>query len=588
MQDVTFDVECYTNYFLAKFKNHETGKIVSIQALDDQKLDRKKLLKVMQSYRTITFNGLNYDLPMISAALAGYSLANLKKLSDEIINEGQPSWVTYRKHDLRDYGFNHIDIKEPSAGVMVSLKLYGGRLGAPKLQDLPIEPSQILSEQDAIDIDKYCENDLDTTWMLYKAQQSQFNLRAQMSEQYSVNLMSKSDAQVAEAVFRHELERQKVRVNKVKLKSDYSFKFNCPSWIQFKSKELNDVLELVKSCEFKLSAAMQPLLPKEINKAFEFNESKYKFGIGGLHSQETKQICKADDDHELFDIDAASFYPFIILGQGLYPKHLTPKFLTVYKSIVDRRIEAKRNGDKTTADSLKITINGSYGKFGSQYSFLFSPDLLIQTTLTGQLCLLMLIEQVESAGAKVMSANTDGIVVYANKKLISDVTAAYSLWELETGFELEQTNYSALYSRDVNNYIAVKPNGEIKGKGVFAETSLMKNPSTPICYEAVKQFLAKGTPITDTIRACTDVTQFLAVRTVKGGALWRGEYLGKTVRWYYSTDNATIHYKTNGNKVPKSDGAKPLMDLTDTLPSDLDVQWYFNECKSILETLGLC
>lgn len=586
MQEVTLDTECYTNYFLAKFKNHTTGKTVSISALNEEKLDRRKLLKIMQSYLTIGFNSINYDLPMVSAAIAGFSLANLKRLSDEIIREGQPSWITYRKHDLRDYGFNHIDIKEPSAGVMVSLKLYGGRLGAPKLQDLPIEPSAILSEQDAKDIDAYCENDLDTTWMLYQAQQSQFTLRTQMSEQYSVNLMSKSDAQVAEAVFRHELERQKVRVNKVTLGKNYSFKFKCPSWIQFKSQELNEVLELVKSCEFKLSAAMQPLLPREINKAFEFNGAKYKFGIGGLHSQESKQICKADENHVLFDIDAASFYPFIILGQGLYPKHLTSRFLDVYKSIVDRRIEAKRNGDKTTADSLKITINGSYGKFGSQYSFLFSPDLLIQTTLTGQLCLLMLIEQVESAGAKVMSANTDGIVVYAHKDNVPDITAAYSLWELETGFELEQTDYVALYSRDVNNYVAVKPNGEIKGKGAFAETSLMKNPSTPICYHAVKCYLAAGTPIIDTIKACNDVTQFLAVRTVKGGAIWREQYLGKTVRWYYSTDNATIHYKTNGNKVPKSYGSKPMMDLTDSIPSDLDYDWYLRECKNILETLG--
>ncbi len=586
MVEVTLDTECYKNYFLVKFKNHDTGKTISISAIDGEKLDRRKLLKIMQTYRTITFNGLNYDLPMISAAIAGYSLESLKKLSDEIILEGQPSWITYRKHELRDYGFDSIDIKEPSAGVMVSLKLYGGRLGAPKLQDLPIEPDHILSEQDAVEIDKYCENDLDTTWMLYQAQQSQFTLRAQMSEQYGVNLMSKSDAQVAEAVFRHELERQKVRVNKVKLKSNYSFKFNCPSWITFNSQELNDVLKLVKSCEFKLSASMQPLLPKEINKAFEFNGAKYKFGIGGLHSQESKQIYRTDDEHVLFDIDVASYYPNIILGQGLYPKHLTPKFLDVYKSIVDRRLEAKRNGDKTTADSLKISINGSYGKFGSQYSFLFSPDLLIQTTLTGQLCLLMLIERVEAAGAKVISANTDGIVVYAHKSKVDAISAAYMLWELETGFELEQTDYIALCSRDVNNYVAVKPNGEIKGKGAFAETSLMKNPSTPICYEAVRQFLASGEPLSNTLNACDDVTQFLAVRTVKGGAVWREDYLGKTVRWYYATDNDIIRYKSNGNKVPKSDGAKPMMDLTEGLPDDLDMSWYLQECKNILETLG--
>lgn len=586
MKTITVDVECYHNYFLAKFKNHVNGKTVSIQSLNDSPLDRHKLLAMMQKHRTIGFNSMNYDLPMISAAIAGWSNARLKKLSDEIILNGQPHWQTYKRHDLKQWGFDHIDIKEPSAGVMVSLKLYGGRLNAPKLQDLPIEPDATISEADAVLLDRYCENDLDTTWLLYAKQSQQFQLRADMSEQYGVDLLSKSDAQVAEAVFRHELEREGVNVQKIKLPSNYSFKFNRPDWLTFKSNKLNEMLDLVMSCEFKLSAAMQPLLPKEINKAFEFNGSMYKFGIGGLHSQESKQIVIADDDHQLFDIDVASYYPNIILGQGLYPKHLTKKFLTVYQSIVDRRIHAKRTGDKVTADSLKISINGSYGKFGSQYSFLFSPDLLIQTTLTGQLCLLMLIERVESTGAKVVSANTDGIVVHCHNDLVDDVTAEYQQWELDTGFELEQTNYKALYSRDVNNYVAVKPDGGVKGKGVFAAPGLTKNPSTPICYEAVRQYLANGLPIDQTILSCDDVTQFLAVRTVKGGARWRDDYLGKTVRWYYSTDNATIHYVSNGNKVPKSDGAKPMMNLTDGVPADIDYQWYINEAKTILETLG--
>ena len=41
--------------------------------------------------------------------------------------------------------------------------------------------------------------------------------------------------------------------------------------------------------------------------------------------------------------------------------------------------------------SKKIQINGSFGKLGSKYSLLYAPDLLLQTTITGQLALLMLI-----------------------------------------------------------------------------------------------------------------------------------------------------------------------------------------------------
>ena len=47
--------------------------------------------------------------------------------------------------------------------------------------------------------------------------------------------------------------------------------------------------------------------------------------------------------------------------------------------------DAKRTGDKVTNEAMKIMINGSFGKFGSKWSVLYSPDLLIQTTVTGQL-----------------------------------------------------------------------------------------------------------------------------------------------------------------------------------------------------------
>ena len=41
-----------------------------------------------------------------------------------------------------------------------------------------------------------------------------------------------------------------------------------------------------------------------------------------------------------------------------------------------------------------------------------------------------------------------------------------------------------------------------------------------------------------------------------------------------------------GNKVPKSDGGKPIMNLDGTLPKDIDYQWYIDEANKILELIG--
>lgn len=252
------------------------------------------------------------------------------------------------------------------------------------------------------------------------------------------------------------------------------------------------------------------------------------------------------------------------------------------------RLEQELSKDTVTADSLKICVNGSVGKLGSKWSCLYSPALLIQVTVTGQLALLMLIEALESDGIPVVSANTDGIVIKCPAAKASLLESHIKLWEFWTGFETEETRYRALYSRDVNNYVAIKPNGDVKTKGAYAGTGLQKSPASEICTEAVVKFLSSRTPIEQTVRGCTDITKFVSIRSVTGGAQWNGEALGKSIRWYYATgQSGAIHYGKNGNKVPKTDGAKPLMQLPDAFPDDVDHGRYINEAHAMLKDLGV-
>ena len=67
----------------------------------------------------------------------------------------------------------------------------------------------------------------------------------------------------------------------------------------------------------------------------------------------------------------------------------------------------------------------------------------------------------------------------------------------------------------------------------------------------------------------------------------RPEYLGKVIRWYYATNSpGPIIYNTNGNHVSLSYGAKPLMTLPDSLPGDIDYEWYERKCADILKDVG--
>jgi len=199
----------------------------------------------------------------------------------------------------------------------------------------------------------------------------------------------------------------------------------------------------------------------------------------------------------------------------------------------------------------------------------------------------MLIEMLEESGITVISANTDGVVSMVRTDQQDLFDALIAAWEMTTGFNTEETEYARLYSKDVNNYIAIKNDGETKLKGIYAPAGLSKNHTNSICTRAVVEYLASGIPLQDTIFGGTDIREFLTIRQVNGGAQYGDDFLGKAVRWYYAIgEKRHISYKTNGNKVARSEGARPCMELLPACPPDLDRMWYVNEANEILGDVG--
>lgn len=120
-----------------------------------------------------------------------------------------------------------------------------------------------------------------------------------------------------------------------------------PAWIGFKTPELQDVLQKVKDTPFAVRGDGVVEMPAFLSEAnIKIGDGVYRMGIGGLHSSESAVVNYSDDEYVLLDRDVTSYYPSIIIGNGLYPKQLGKAFLTVYKGIIDRRVAAKkRAGD---------------------------------------------------------------------------------------------------------------------------------------------------------------------------------------------------------------------------------------------------
>ena len=651
-----FDTEAFPNFWLLKLRpigeQSLSFAIRAGQRLTDQQMAEIRAL--FQTYTVISFNGINYDVAMITGALCGYTPEQLKRINDTMIVDKVRHW------DLglpRWQPTDHIDIMEvaPGAG---SLKQYAGRIHSKKIQDLPYEPDHVLSEPEIAEVTLYCENDLDVLEDLWDALQPQVEQRIALSERYGIDLRSKSDAQLAETLVKALCEDSiGQKIYKQDIDYDMEFKYDVPAYIAYQLPQLQDAVVKVRESTFSLGASGTVEMPYQLDKlAIPIGQSVYRMGIGGLHSSEAVAVHHSDDIFVLRDNDVAAYYPSLILNSGKYPKSLGATFTPVFQGIVDRRIAGKKECQRLTKLGLKntpeytkaavdneggkIQINGSFGKTGSPYSILFAPEMLIQTTVTGQLSLLMLIEWHEHYGIPVVSANTDGIVIKCPRDKVSLSEALISEWQTRTGLEMETVEYRSVYSRDVNNYYAIKSDGSVKRKGEYSTAGLVekKNPDVEICSDAVADYLAKGTPLLYTVAACRDIRKFVTIQKVTGGGmkLWghgprkddkvrdmapvlqakgwvkagrkwvrngqiqdahtayalcfqvqRPEYLGKVVRWYYSTQApGPIVYAKRNAIVSLSYGAKPCMTLPDQFPADIDYGWYLNKCLTILNDVG--
>lgn len=647
------DIECYKNYFLVKTLDPVSQLFTDFEMFPGQCINALALRMHLATRTIYTFNGNNYDVPMLAAFLHECNLngaphdyatsrdlcLKMKAYNDAIIVGRLRSWTFYKQFGIEELTWlKHVDVIEVAPGVKIGLKMYMGRMHSHTLQDLPIDPAgEVLPEQRA-PMRMYCGNDLRGTWELVQVCEAKgrLPLRRQIGEQYGIDVMSKSDAQIAESVIKAELP---FKPQKVTYPHGYQFHYEAPAFIRFETEQMQRLLATILTTPFTVNDVDQLktndddvvydidgnkvktgiIIPPEIaGTDIRIGNSCYRVGIGGLHSSEKSVWYQTIPGMwSIDDFDVGSYYPSLILLMNMFPKAIGEAFVAIYRKIYTQRLDAKRKsgecrkaGDKagaahwkSVADGLKITLNGAFGKLGSKYSILFAPELLIRTTITGQLALLMLIEALEVRGIPVVSANTDGIILKTPAGMEAFRDSVIKWWEQETGLEMEQTPYTAIFNRDVNNYIAFKPDGTHKAKGCFGEAGISpdaspsgKHPDNEICADAVIAYLGHGTPLFTTIRNCQDIRKFVTVQQVTGGAVYErtGEYLGKAVRWYHAKGSThCLRYakprqgQTIGNKVPSTDGVVPCMTLPDVFPSDIDYSYYEREAYRMLLDLGV-
>jgi DNA polymerase elongation subunit (family B) len=582
---VYLDVECYPNYFLIYF--YCDGKSQYFEIRDDEHFTNTQMQdikNILCRYTTVGFNSNNYDIPMISFALTGCNTANLKEGSDSLINKPKNvlTWKIMRHVGVRRCDTKqHIDIKDVIAG-STSLKSYAARIGFKKLQDLPYDPAEPLTKEQMIEVREYCLNDVEVTEALTNKIRRELEIREVFSREHNINLMSKSDSSIAEKIF-------DTKYGIAFKEEGYTYeaatiKYDPPEYLEFNSEALIELFANIKADAYTLNAKGKiNNIPHEVT----IGNTTYAIGIGGIHSQE-KSVHFDSDNKILLDIDVVSYYPTIILNNGYIPNNYPRAFIEDYKSFYAQRVAAKAAGDIIKSQTCKIILNGTFGKLGSQHSSLYSPDLLLHVTLTGQLSLLMLIEELEANDIAVVSANTDGILVNTSQDNDIIVDEIVERWEKLCNFSTTFSAYKNVYKTHVNNYLGITTDGNFKTKGEQQEPSLSSNSIETACREAVREYLKNDVPVKDTIYSMKhDIRNFLIFRKSKYGAFYQGEKLGKVVRWYNSSKGDVL-LDIHGKKVAGSTGAIPLMEIPANLKfDDIDLDFYVARTETLLRNMGV-
>ncbi len=601
-----YDIEVFPNLFCVTFKNVDTLEVRVFTIFEDinqleelrEFLDNELLL--------IGFNNLMYDGAVINYLLehSYYKelVGDIFEFSSSLINSERFSYNSeFRKYQFpENVKFKQMDLMKIMAfdKLGVGLKQVAINLKWYRIQDLPLPYDHYVTKDELKLIHEYNLNDVLITEKFYHSILPQIELREKLSVLFETDLMNASDSRMANNILENFYTKQSGldirQVKDLRTKREQLFLKECiaPN-IEFKTNYLKRIKREIEDTLVRKDTGFK------YSKTINFGGVEYELGVGGLHSVDFPAKFTASKEYKIFDNDAGSYYPSMMIVNNIIPEHLGKDFIKVLKKITEERLSAKKT-DKVKADGLKITINSIFGKLNSNTFWLEDAKAMLSVTVSGQLYLMMLIEELVLNGIEVISANTDGVVSRVHISKMDIFKQIGENWQNKTGFILEETEYDVYSRQDVNNYLTKKHDGEIKSKGRYVyKADLKKGYRHPVVPRAMYEYLANGIPVEETIRKHKDILDFCVSQ--KSGSDFQMEYhkdngsvemLQKNNRFFISLNGGRIikRHKVKNTEIGLFVG-KQVRILNDFDSSvdfslyDIDYDFYIEEANKYVSNI---
>ncbi|WZP35570.1 DNA polymerase [Enterococcus phage vB_Efs30_KEN14] len=489
-----FDIEIFKHDSLFVFRDYFTKEWFIINN------DLEELRKFYLEYRDSMFIGYNnasYDNNVMRGYLQGKNAYQMSKTIIESDNRG----LVYKMFDSHKTPLFGMDLYQDNKGF--SLKEHSAFLGINiKETEVDFDMDRPLTDEEKEKNVAYCINDVLATEKRFEQNISMLLAKATIALMFD---MDKTDLLQTNA----NLTAKLLGATKQEVRQD-----------------LTDPLELDK----RLNINTKEIAEAYLNHEFELNENgklnvslnyttedgyEMVFGSGGVHGAVPSYIHIG-----LFPMrDWGSLYPNTMVQFNLLSRNIPKDKLHRYSDLLKQRMDAKYSGEETAdikgvkvptwvmINGIKLPLNTKFGASGAQFNGLYDPRNQFLVCATGQLIMTNMFELIKGK-AQFIQSNTDAHAYIPNSEADDKaIDEALDEFANKIGLTLDKDMFREIWQKDVNNYIAVQPNGKVKVKGAIGLTGGMK-VSKAIVSNAFINYLVAGKDYKEFIEECEDVRQF--------------------------------------------------------------------------------
>lgn len=426
----------------------------------------------------VGWNIREYDQYIIKAIILGF---NPKEVND---------WIIIDKK--RGYEFSNLFYKVPlifydaMPAIPVSLKVMEGFLGNNIHEtSVPFDIDRKLNTKEIAETIEYCKSDVYNLINVFMERKSEFDAQLGLVKEFNLPLdcLGKTQANLAAQI---------LGAQRVKLKDEWEIRL--PDNLQLgKYKSIGEWFLNPENHNYDVSLETEVAGIKTI------------IALGGLHAGREKFSYTCKEDEVIYDADIGQMYPNIMIHYDLQSRGVKDK--NKLPEILKKSMRLKREGKKKEREPLKRICNIVYGAEGTKFNKMYDPLHRNLVCIFGQVLMVDLVEKIEDI-IYPLNFNTDGIFFVVKKKDIPELKRRIGEWEKRTHLVMEYDEFMKFVSKDVNNYVAVRPDGSYHAKGAYVKELNPLDYDLPIVNEAVKNYLLYNKPVEITIGECNDFIKF--------------------------------------------------------------------------------